>query len=117
MMKMFRKFLAFFAMPLLAATLMTAHAADPAIEAAKAQGIVGEKIDGYLGIVDASKASADLQRRVSENNAKRLELYTQLSKQQNQPVAVIAQLTGEKQIAGASPGQMVMTASGSWSKK
>jgi uncharacterized protein len=116
-MKTIRSLIAFFIAPLMAAALLTAHAADPAIEAAKAQGIVGEKIDGYLGIVDAGKANADIQRRVSENNAKRLELYTQLSKQQNQPVAVVAQITGEKQIAGTPSGQMVMTASGSWSKK
>ena len=52
------------------AALLAAHAQGPVIDQAKAQGIVGEQFDGYLGIVDASKASADVKRRVSEVNAR-----------------------------------------------
>ncbi len=116
-MNMLRKILIFLAGPMLAASLMTAHAADPAIEQAKAQGIVGEQIDGYLGFPDASKASADLKRRVSENNAKRLSLYTELAQEKGQPVQVVARLTGEKQIASATPGEMFLGVSGAWAKK
>lgn len=117
-MKTLRKFIAFLMAPLMAAMLLTAYAADPVIEQAKAQGIVGEQFDGYLGFPDPSKASADLKRRVSENNAKRLELYTQTAQQTGTQVAQVAGVTAEKQIAGASSGEMVLTGPGQgWSKK
>jgi hypothetical protein len=117
-MKIIRRIIAFFTAPLMAATLMTAHAADPVIEQAKAQGIVGEQFDGYLGFADPSKASADLKRRVSENNAKRLELYTQTAQQTRTKVSDVAAVTAEKQIAGASSGEMVLPGPGaSWTRK
>jgi uncharacterized protein YdbL (DUF1318 family) len=75
-MSMFKKIAAMLAAMFAAATLMTAHAADPVIEQAKAQGIVGELYTGYLGFVEPGKASADLKRRVDELNAARLQAYS-----------------------------------------
>ena len=117
-MKTIRRIIAFLIAPLMAAALLTAHAADPVIEQAKAQGIVGEQFDGYLGFPDPSKASADLKRRVSENNAKRLELYTQKAQQTGTKVTDVAAVTAEKQISSASSGEMVLLGAGaSWTKK
>ena len=117
-MSMFKKIAAFFAAIFAAATLMTAWAADPVIEQAKAQGIVGEMYTGYLGIVDESRATPDIRRRVDETNAKRLSIYTETAKENGQTVAVIAALTAEKQIAGAEAGEVVKPgASDPWTKK
>ncbi len=107
-MKTVRKFLTFLAALMLAGTLGVAHAQDAAIEQAKAMGVIGEKYDGYIGIADASKASADLRRRVDEINAKRLAAYTESASKNGQPVTTIAALTAEKLIARAGSGQMVM---------
>ena len=48
---------------------------DPAYEAARANGQVGEKMDGYLGIVGAS--NADLQRMVNDINIRRRAVYAE----------------------------------------
>jgi uncharacterized protein YdbL (DUF1318 family) len=117
-MKLIRMILAFLAAPLLAMSLVTAHAAEPAIEAAKTQGVVGEMYNGYLGYPDPSKATPDLRRRVDENNAQRLALYQRLAQQQNQRLEDVAALAAERQIGNAPSGQMVLLGAGqSWSRK
>jgi uncharacterized protein YdbL (DUF1318 family) len=89
-----------------------AHAADPQIEAAISAGEVGERIDGYLGVVGS--ADPAVVRKVQEINNKRRALYEQLSKQTGTTVAQVARVTGEKQIAKAGPGQYYMDETGSW---
>ena len=46
---------------------------DPAYEAARSSGQVGEKMDGYLAVVGA--ATPALQRMVNDINIKRREVY------------------------------------------
>lgn len=116
-MSMFKKFAAIFAAMFAAATLMTAWAADPVIEQAKAQGIIGELSTGYLGIVDPSKASADLKRRVDEVNAGRLQAYTEIANKNGQTVQTVGQLMAEKQFERAEPGELVKPADEPWTKK
>ncbi len=116
-MSMFKKIAALFAAMFAAATLMTAYAADPVIEQAKAQGIIGEMYTGYLGIVDPSKASADLKRRVEEVNAARLQAYTEIASQRGQTVQTVGQLMAEKQFERAVAGELVKPADEPWTKK
>ena len=67
----------------IAATLLVATPAlaqrDPAYDAARSAGQVGEKMDGYLGIVGASNAS--LQRIVDDINIKRRSIYAEKAKE------------------------------------
>lgn len=116
-MSMFKKITTMAAAMFAAATLMTAYAADPVIEQAKAQGIIGEMATGYLGFVEPGKASADLKRRVDEINAGRLEEYTKIAAARGQTVQVVAQLAAEKQFERAEPGELVKPANDSWTKK
>lgn len=92
-----------------------ASAGDPQIDAAKAQGVVGERIDGYLGVVGSADAS--LRRKINEINAKRRAVYSDLAAQTGTTVEQVARVTGEKQIANASRGEFVMDASGRWIQK
>ncbi|MEL6244412.1 MAG: YdbL family protein [Pseudomonadota bacterium] len=92
-----------------------AHAGDPQIDAAKAQGVVGERIDGYLGVIGSADAS--VRRKVDEINNRRRAVYSDLAEQTGTTVAQVARVTGEKQIAGAVRGEMIMDESGSWKKK
>jgi uncharacterized protein len=117
MMSMFKKIAAMLAAMFAAATLMTAYAADPVIEQAKAQGIIGELATGYLGFVEPGKASADLKRRVDEVNAGRLQAYTDIANKTGQSVQVVAQLAAEKQFDRAESGELVKPANDSWTKK
>jgi uncharacterized protein YdbL (DUF1318 family) len=117
MMSMFKKIAAMLAAMFAAATLMTAHAADPVIEQAKAQGVIGEMYTGYLGFVEPGKASADLKRRVDEVNAARLQLYTETASKHGQSVQTVAQLAAEKQFERAVAGELVKPANEPWTKK
>jgi uncharacterized protein YdbL (DUF1318 family) len=100
------------------AALLAAHAQGPVIDQAKAQGIVGEQYDGYLGIVDASKASADVKRRVQEINAGRLGEYTRISGEKGDPVATVAAAMAEKQFARTETGEMFKPGPNEpWTKK
>ena len=120
-MSMFKKFTArlatMFAAAFAAATLMTAYAADPVIEQAKAQGVIGEMSTGYLGIVDEAKASPDLKRRVDEINAGRLQAYTEVANKNGQSVATVAALAAEKQFERAESGEVVKPNGQGWTKK
>ena len=97
-------------------TLSPANAGGPVIEQAQRDGLVGERIDGYLGVVD-QKADPAIVRRVNEINAQRRTLYGQVARRENVPVETIARLTGEKQIANAPSGTYVMRGNASWTRK
>lgn len=92
-----------------------ASAGDPQIDAAKSQGVVGERIDGYLGIVGSADAS--LRRKVQEVNAKRRALYDRLASNTGTSPAQVARVTGEKQIAAARSGEYIMDQTGRWTRR
>jgi len=92
-----------------------ASAGDPQIEAAIAAGEVGERIDGYLGVVGS--ADAAIVRKVQDINNRRRAVYEQTARDNNTTVQIVAQLAGEKQIAKLQAGQFYMDASGTWQSK
>ena len=101
----------------LAAGLLAAPAfaqRDPAYEAARSSGQVGEKMDGYLGVVGAS--SPELQRVVSDINIKRRALYSQRAQAANPPVTLeeYALTAGCIAIAKTVPGEKYQAPDGSW---
>lgn len=91
-----------------------AHAG--ALEDAKAEGQVGERIDGYLGVVD-SGAPGSVKSLVKEINAEREAKYAEIAKKQGAPVAAVAQIAGKKLIQRAPAGEYVMGADGQWQQK
>ena len=94
----------------------TASAADPVIEAAKAAGVVGERADGYLGLVSGD-AEAAVKRRVNEINAKRRALFERLARETSTTVQEVGIITGEKQYAQTASGHFFMGADGRWTRK
>ncbi len=92
-----------------------ASAGDPVIDAAIAAGDVGERIDGYLGVVGT--ADAAVVRKVQDINNRRRAVYEQTARTNNTTVQIVAQIAGEKQIERLAPGQFFMDASGSWQSK
>lgn len=93
-----------------------ANAGDPQIDAAIAEGLIGERIDGYLGAVSGDIDPATM-RKMNDINNQRRALYAKLAEDTNTTTAQVARLTGEKQIAKAAPGAYVMTESGGWTRK
>jgi uncharacterized protein YdbL (DUF1318 family) len=86
------------------------------LEDAKAAGLVGERIDGYLGVVD-SGAPADVKRLVEQINAERQAKYAEIAERQAAPVKAVALIAGEKLINRAGSGEYVMGADGQWRRK
>ena len=91
------------------------QSAKAVVDAAKARGEVGEVVTGYLEVV--SGAPADVRAAVQEINIGRKALYQRLAREQGVELRVVAQLAGEKQIAGAAPGTFVMGEDGQWRRK
>ncbi|MBA3068204.1 MAG: DUF1318 domain-containing protein [Hyphomonas sp.] len=92
-----------------------ASAGDPVIDAAISAGEVGERIDGYLGVVGT--ADAAIVRKVQDINNRRRAVYEQAARDNGTTVQIVAQLAGEKQIAKIQPGQYFMDEAGTWQRK
>ena len=104
------------AIVLLAAVLGSGPALAGPLDDAKSAGLVGERIDGYLGVVD-SGAPADVKRLVEQINADRQAKYAEIAQKQGAPVQAVAQIAGEKLIQRAGSGEYVMGADGQWRRK
>jgi len=104
--------------PLAAALVLTGVAApaaaqrDPAYEAARAAGQVGEKMDGYLGIVGS--ADAALRRLVDDLNIKRRAVYADKAKAANATLEEYAFTAGCVAIGRTAPGEKYQAPDGSW---
>ena len=92
-----------------------AAAAGP-LEDAKAEGLIGERIDGYLGVVDAG-APGSVKSLVNQINAEREAAYAKIAQKQGAPVEAVAQIAGRKLIERAPRGEYVMGADGRWQQK
>jgi len=108
--------LRFTAVVLLALGLLAAPAHADALDDAKAAGQVGERIDGYVGVVDAN-APASVRALVDQINARREAKYKEIADKQGAPVAAVAQITGKRLIERAPAGQYVLGADGQWRQK
>lgn len=85
---------------------------DPAYDAARSAGQVGEKMDGYLGIVGASNAT--LQRIVNDINIKRRAVYADKARAANATLEEYALTAGCLAIARTAPGEKYQAPDGSW---
>ena len=85
---------------------------DPAYEAARASGQVGEKMDGYLGIVGS--ADAALRRLVDDLNIKRRAVFADKAKAANATLEEYAFTAGCIAIARTAPGERYQAPDGSW---
>jgi uncharacterized protein YdbL (DUF1318 family) len=104
------------ALLVLGLALAIAPAQAGALEDAKAAGMVGERIDGYLGVV-GSAAPAAVAQLVEQINAERRAKYADIAGKQGAPVEAVAQIAGKKLIERAAPGEYVMGADGQWQRK
>lgn len=85
---------------------------DPAYAAARANGSVGEKIDGYLGIV--GEATPALRDMVNDINIRRKAVYTDRALQTKATIEAYATTAGCQAIARTVPGEKYQAPDGSW---
>ena len=88
---------------------------DPAYAAAREAGRVGEKMDGYLGIV--GPATAELKAMVDDLNIKRRAVYAQQAQAQHATVEEYALTAGCLAIARTVPGEKYQAPDGSWATR
>lgn len=108
------------ALPLFA-LLFSLVLAGPALaidlDSAKAQGLVGEKLDGYVGIVTSSP-SPDLTKMVNDINLRRRDSYRAIAdKTAGATLNAVEKLAAEKLIRKTPSGQYVEKSPGQWVKK
>lgn len=85
---------------------------DPAFDAAKSAGQVGEKMDGYLGIVGAE--TPELARLVRDINIKRRAVYAEKAAAASATIEEYAFTSGCLLIARTVPGEKYQAPDGSW---
>jgi uncharacterized protein YdbL (DUF1318 family) len=89
---------------------------EPAYEAARAGGQIGEQIDGYLGVVGGG--SATLRAMVDDINIKRRAAYSEKAAAANATLKDYAFTSGCLLIARTKPGEMYQGPDGaSWLKR
>lgn len=84
------------------------------LQSARSSGAVGEKLDGYVAAI---QSSAEVNALVADVNAKRKQEYTRISKENGQPVDVVAKLAMPQIVVKLPAGAMYQGADGSWQKK
>ena len=76
------------------------------LDTAKADGVVGERADGYLGAVRGS-ASAEVRALIDDINAKRRDKYQRIAAKNSIPLAEVEALAGKKTIQKTPSGGWV----------
>ena len=103
--------------PLLVSLLMVSIAvAGSPLTQPKADGLIGEQANGYLGLVTQS-APADVKKLVNETNAKRKAGYQKIAAKQGTSLSEVEKVGGMTAIEKTLRGNYIRDASGSWRKK
>ncbi len=99
---------------LITALVFSASAFAISLHDAKSQGLVGEQVNGYLGVVVKNGEAQTLADTV---NTKRRAHYEKIAKKNGINVNDVAKLAAEKAIAATAKGQYIQNPQGKWVKK
>ncbi|PCI50410.1 MAG: hypothetical protein COB58_10815 [Thalassobium sp.] len=85
------------------------------LDDAKAKGLVGEQVNGYLGLVKADNMEA--AALVVDINRQRKVKYQEIANKQNTQLANIEKIAGEKLVEKASEdGFYYLNSTGGWER-
>ncbi len=79
----------------------------------KADGLIGEQANGYIGLV-RQDVPAELRKLVNEVNAKRKAGYQEIATKQGVSLESVELVGGNTAIEKTLPGNYVQDASGAW---
>jgi hypothetical protein len=85
------------------------------LDEAKADGLIGERPDGYVAAVQPNPPP-DIAALVQQINSKRRAAYADIAAKEGVPMEQVGALTAEKIRAQAPPGEYFLTANG-WERK
>ncbi len=85
------------------------------LQQVKNDGVIGEQLNGYLGVVRAD-ADADVRDLVADINAKRKAKYQSIASANSTSLETVELLAGKKAVEKTRAGNYIQTATG-WKKK
>lgn len=86
------------------------------LDEAKQKGMLGERADGYLGVVTQS-TDTEVLNLMKEINQKRREIYQTIADKNGTALSTVEALAGEKALTQTPSGQYILLPSGEWSVK
>jgi uncharacterized protein len=92
-----------------------ASAQSPLVEQARAQGVAGERFDGYMGL--AAPGSAALRNAVAAVNITRRSLYSDLAAKKGASPQEVGLTAGCQLLARVAVGQAYMLSDGKWRRR
>ena len=98
---------------LLAAVPATAQ--TPAVDAARASGVIGERYDGYIGV--AATASPAVRSQVATINIQRRSLYSRLAASKGVSPSDVGITAGCQLLSRVGVGEAYMWADGAWRRR
>lgn len=104
-----------FSLVLAALVASAASAQTPAVDSARANGIAGERFDGYMGF--AATPNSALRTQVSTINIRRRALYSRLATQKGASPQDVGITAGCQLLARVGVGQAYMLADGVWRRR
>jgi len=84
------------------------------LDEAKAKGLVGEKTNGYLGVV--ASGDADAKALSDDVNQKRRQAYQDIARREKMDLRTVETLAGKKAMGKTPPGNFV-EGPGGWVRK
>ena len=87
-----------------------------ALDQPKADGLIGEQADGYLGLVQQD-VPPDIKALVRDVNAKRKARYQSIAAKQNVPLFEVEKVGGTAALNKTLSGNYIKDSSGRWRKK
>lgn len=96
--------------------LLSLPAAAQSLDQAKSQGLIGEQLNGYIGIVTASPSTA-LRDMVSGINQQRRALYQRSAQDASVTLDVFEARAGQRLQDRAKTGEYIQDTNGQWRRK
>ena len=92
-----------------------ASAQSPIVDQARAQGLAGERYDGYMGVVGTG--SPALRSAVGAINIQRRSLYSRLAANKGATVQEVGLTAGCQLLARVAVGQAYLLSDGTWRRR
>lgn len=97
------------------AVAASASAQSPLVDQARAEGVAGERFDGYMGL--AAPGSPALRSAVGAINIKRRSLYSDLAANKGASPNEVALTAGCQLLARVAVGQAYLLSDGKWRRR
>ncbi|MGE0857841.1 MAG: YdbL family protein [Gammaproteobacteria bacterium] len=89
---------------------------DRPLDAPRAQGLIGERFDGYAAVHDSS-ASAAIRSLVDSTNSERRKIYEKQAAVTNAPIEEVGKVYAAEILQKAPAGTWFQAADGRWTQK